>query len=95
MPDLHLTAPLTITRGLAEYQCEARGVYVPYQPATRESPAEGGYLEDVQVFAFEVSSKGAFRSPLTELELCLTDSELQQAERALREAIKHHTDCED
>lgn len=95
MPDLHLTAPLTITRGDIELECEVRGIYVPYQRATLTDPEEGDSIEDIEVRAERVHISNATATFDALVELALSDSELQQAERALREAMKHHTDCED
>ena len=74
---IHLSAPLTITRGNVELECEVTGTYIPPMRATQFSPAEGDEIEDMSVQVVAVRW-GA---------IDLSSAETHQAESALREAL--------
>jgi hypothetical protein len=83
-----LTAPLTIERGDIEIELEVTCRYIPYRRATQYDPPEGDEFEDIEAHVqrvmIDVDSAHFSLRP----ELALTDSELAQAEAALREAMR-------
>jgi hypothetical protein len=74
---IHLSAPLTITRGDIELECEVTGIYIPPRKATLIDPPEGDEIEDMSVQVVAVRW-GA---------IDLSSAETHQAESALREAL--------
>ena len=65
-----------------EIPVEVRGYYVPYSPATRSDPEEGGYVEDVSA---TVGGKPFY----------LTDDEVEEAAIELEDLIISKAEAEE